>query len=230
MHVADAAFWLATCRAEQGRRDEATALYERSAAVRSALGAGETAAAALAEAERVVAEVSAGADTNRAEVAKAEAARRAAQDTEAAAREALQAAQTAHAALEAERGAIAALLGGETAEAWPALIDAVSVAPGLEAALGAALGDDLQASTDPQAPVHWRTLDAPDDGLRLPTGAEPLNNHVEAPPALNTRSPCVSARSMADSMLEETTASGSESSERLTTISGDSVKSLPKIS
>ena len=38
---------------------------------------------------------------------------------------------------------------------WPPVVDAISVARGYEAALGAALGDDLDASADEGAPAHW---------------------------------------------------------------------------
>ena len=43
---------------------------------------------------------------------------------------------------------------------WPPVIDRSSVAAGYEAALGAALGDDLTAAADEGAPRHWRDLPA----------------------------------------------------------------------
>ncbi|KAA2236215.1 chromosome segregation protein SMC [Salinarimonas soli] len=65
--------------------------------------------------------------------------------------------------------------------------DAITVARGFETALGAALGDDLEASLDGNAPVHWgkageSTWDPP-----LPDGVRPLIDVVEAPPALHRR-------------------------------------------
>ncbi len=66
------------------------------------------------------------------------------------------------------------------------LIDAVTVAPGFEAALGAAFGDDLDASADEAAAAHWRqteTVDLPP----LPAGAEPLSAHVTAPAVVDPR-------------------------------------------
>ncbi len=70
---------------------------------------------------------------------------------------------------------------------WPALIDALDVKSGLETALGAALGDDIDASADEAAPVHWRGLPALSDVAALPGDAEPLSRFVTAPPALTRR-------------------------------------------
>ncbi len=61
---------------------------------------------------------------------------------------------------------------------WPAIVDELQVAPGYETALGAALGDDLEASSDAGAPIHWSVaIDGYDDPA-LPQGAEPLSRHV----------------------------------------------------
>ena len=88
----------------------------------------------------------------------AEAARTGAAETEAVARDKLTEAQSAHTSLKAEIDAISALFQDSDQQIWPPLIDALSVTPGYEAALGAALGDDLQASVDTGAPLHWREL------------------------------------------------------------------------
>ncbi len=69
---------------------------------------------------------------------------------------------------------------------WPGIADAITVEKGYETALGAALGDDLDASCDVRAPAHWAALDAEGDGT-LPQGVVPLLAHVEAPPALHRR-------------------------------------------
>ncbi len=69
---------------------------------------------------------------------------------------------------------------------WRPIIDAIKVAKGYEAALGAALGDDLDASDDVRAPAHWTGV-ASGSGADLPEGATPLLAHVEAPPALRPR-------------------------------------------
>ena len=109
------------------------------------------------------------------------------QAAEAAAREALQADETAHAGLRAEQAALAELLGDGDAGKGPALIDAITVEAGYETALGASLGDDLSASSDAGAPVHWRRLDAGGKGPKLPQGATPLARFVTAPPVLARR-------------------------------------------
>jgi chromosome segregation protein len=70
---------------------------------------------------------------------------------------------------------------------WPALVDALAVQHGYETALGAALGDDIDASADEAAPVHWRGLPSLEHVASLPEGAEPLSRFVEAPQALQRR-------------------------------------------
>ena len=51
--------------------------------------------------------------------------------------------------LETEARTISKLVNGETKNLWPPIIDGVTVAKGYEKALGAALGDDLDAPVDP---------------------------------------------------------------------------------
>jgi chromosome segregation protein len=70
---------------------------------------------------------------------------------------------------------------------WPALIDRITVTQGYETALGAALGDDIDASSDEGAPVHWRGLPPLGSVAPLPDGAWALTQFVEAPPALQRR-------------------------------------------
>ncbi|MEX2449675.1 MAG: chromosome segregation protein SMC [Rhodospirillales bacterium] len=89
--------------------------------------------------------------------------------------------------LEAEEKALADMIEMGPGDLFPPLIDAVTVEPGLEAALGAALGDDLSAPADEPAPVHWRTLLPMADAPALPAGAEPLSDYVRAPAALHRR-------------------------------------------
>ncbi|HTN61402.1 MAG TPA: chromosome segregation protein SMC, partial [Devosia sp.] len=73
------------------------------------------------------------------------------------------------------------------ASLWPAIVDALKVEPGYETALGAALGDDLEASSDAGAPMHWSSaLDGSDDPA-LPQAAEPLSRHVSGNPLLKRR-------------------------------------------
>ncbi len=67
---------------------------------------------------------------------------------------------------------------------WPAMVDAIKVRSGYETALGAALGEDIDASGDEAAPVHWRGLPPLAEMHALPEGATSLLEYVEAPSAL----------------------------------------------
>ncbi len=79
--------------------------------------------------------------------------------------------------LEAEATTLAKML-NTGSSLWPAVMDELKVEPGYETALGAALGDDLEASSDAGAPMHWSiAIDRYDDPA-LPQGAEPLSRHV----------------------------------------------------
>lgn len=66
----------------------------------------------------------------------------------------------------------------------PAL-DAVTPDRGYEAALAAALGDDLEAALDAKAPAYWGGRDA--EGPKWPAGATPLAPLIKAPPELAAR-------------------------------------------
>ncbi|MGA7675494.1 MAG: chromosome segregation protein SMC [Rhizomicrobium sp.] len=89
--------------------------------------------------------------------------------------------------LSAEAKALSDLLRPEGQSLWPPLVDSVTVLPGYEAALAAALGDDLQAPLDEAAPHHWRDLGAFDETVPLPDGAKPLAEFVTGPHALSRR-------------------------------------------
>lgn len=89
--------------------------------------------------------------------------------------------------LETEAKTISKLVNGETKNLWPPIIDGVSVAKGFEKALGAALGDDLDAPVDQSAPMRWSNLGVMDGDPSLPAGIEALASHVTAPPELARR-------------------------------------------
>lgn len=69
----------------------------------------------------------------------------------------------------------------------PAIVDQLRVAPGYESALGAALGDDLDAPAGNEGPVRWRLVKAGPDDPELPGGAESLARHVQGPAELKRR-------------------------------------------
>ena len=89
--------------------------------------------------------------------------------------------------LEAEAQTLSRVLNHGGASKWPAIVDELKVSPGFETALGAALGDDLEASSDAGAPLHWAAaLDGSGDP-GLPEGATPLSQHVSGSDLLTRR-------------------------------------------
>lgn len=106
---------------------------------------------------------------------------------ETSARATLQEADTRLARLRAEEEALQALLSVGDPDLWPPMIDALSVEPGYELAIAAALGDDLNAPSDEAAPVHWRALAPFSSPASLPPGARPLSSVVSAPAPLARR-------------------------------------------
>src|SRR5207302_7491834 len=56
--------------------------------------------------------------------------------------------------LETEAKTLAKLFRLDTKNLWPAVVDSLDVEKGFEAALGAALGDDLDAPVDSNAPMR----------------------------------------------------------------------------
>jgi chromosome segregation protein len=89
--------------------------------------------------------------------------------------------------LETEARTISKLVNSETKNLWPPIIDGVSVAKGFEKALGAVLGDDLDAPVDPSAPMRWTNAGVTEGDPALPEGVEPLAAHVNAPVELARR-------------------------------------------
>src|SRR5690606_20447135 len=88
--------------------------------------------------------------------------------------------------LEAEAATLGKML-NVGASLWPAIVDQLKVAPGYETALGAALGDDLEASSDAGAPLHWSVPVDHSDDAALPQAAEPLSRYVTGSPLLKRR-------------------------------------------
>jgi chromosome segregation protein len=88
--------------------------------------------------------------------------------------------------LETELRTLAKLFAPSTGK-WPLLLDQVTAEPGYETALAAALGDDLEASPDPAAPVHWALSSDGGSDPALPEGVPALADKVTAPPAMARR-------------------------------------------
>ena len=91
---------------------------------------------------------------------ESEAAYRAAREAQSAAAEPAREARAAVERLVGEREALAQLFAQHDNADYAALVDDVTVTHGYETALGAALGDDLEASSDMNAPAVWAKLGA----------------------------------------------------------------------
>jgi chromosome segregation protein len=127
-------------------------------------------------------------------LAEAETAARAAEVAHSSAREEIDAARAPLVAaergvqrLETEAKTIGKLLAVENKNLWPPVMDALVVAEGYAKALGAALGDDLDAPVGDSAPMRWggARLDPADPVL--PEGVAALSRFVQAPPELARR-------------------------------------------
>jgi len=159
----------ATAAAADAARAAATAVTDQS-----------TAAAALGQATRT-------ATRAEAVLAEADAARAETQAREGDARALRSGAEGEASALRAEVQALTRLVARETG-AGAQMLDLVQVAPGFEAALGAALADDLRAPVaDRPGGSGWAALPPYADPPSLPAGAAPLAAQVAAPDALARR-------------------------------------------
>ncbi len=160
-------------------------------AARELEAAGETRAAA-ADAAEAAAEEQAIAEER---LSEAEAASADARTADGMARSRLSEAEGAAKALAAEAAGLERLLARGDAGAKP-ILDAITVARGYEAALGAALADDLALPLAADAAATgWRALDAI-AAASLP--GEPLAPHVTAPAALARRLAAIAVVDRAD--------------------------------
>lgn len=118
---------------------------------------------------------------------RAEAARSAAVQALDLARKPLIAAEQQLHRLETEAKALAKAHDVAAKKLWPPVLETIKVEPGYEAALGAALGDDLDAPLDAASPMHWSGAGPVGGDPALPEGIAPLSGFVNAPPALARR-------------------------------------------
>ncbi len=183
--AAEAGHRAAETRVEEARSrlSRTTRALDQTKADRTALGPAEDprraeAEAALAAAEAALAEARQALETAEAERGEAQAA-------ESKARAAARAAQDKLAALKSEAQGLAALTTLAERGAFKPALDQVTPEAGLEAALAAALGDDLAAALDPKAPTRWVGAGVP--APAWPDGATPLAGKINAPPELAAR-------------------------------------------
>lgn len=149
-------------------------------AERDALAAEGIDPAVLVEAEEAVTAIEAQLAEARSELDTAEQTRAEADSQREAARELRAAKEEIRSRLRAEAAALQDLLTSESDDdgSWTPILDEIDVTPGYETALGAALGDDLEASADETAPRHWRLLPILSGEPNLPAGAQPLVEFV----------------------------------------------------
>ena len=135
---------------------------------------------ALASAQSALAEAETAAHT-------AEAVHAQARNQRDAVREPLATAERGLHRLETEAKTISRLLDVDSKNLWPPVMDALVVTNGYEKALGAALGDDLDASVGEGAPRRWAGSNADPSDPTMPDGVPTLAQYVEAPPQLARR-------------------------------------------
>ena len=191
----DAARLAARHQAAQRRLSDAQSQLERCAAAtkaaRSAAEAIKTELAA-AEAKKLQAEAAqqdaqAGSAKAEAALLSAETARAAAQNTESEARAARSESEGEATALRAETNALSRMLDREAGDGRN-LLELVKTQKGYEAALGAALADDLKApECGPEGRSGWVLLAGYDPDAALPEGVERLAGKVDAPGVLARR-------------------------------------------
>src|SRR6476659_5655439 len=165
---------------------------ERITRISSEIGAIERELATLQGTETVA--LSAALEGTQAALTEAEAAAIAAEAAHNVARAELEVAREASAEsekrvqrLETEAKTLSKMLSLETRSLWPPVIDHISVQKGYEKALGAALGDDLDALVDRSSPMHWTEVTSEAGDPTLPGGVEPLARYVKAPAQLARR-------------------------------------------
>jgi len=132
-----------------------------------------------------LAKLSAAVEAMEAELHAAEADEEKARFDEAKARALAASAKLVNQEVETELATLVKLLGA--AHDWSPIVEEIKVTSGYEQALGAALGDDLDAASDETAPSHWRLTAASGDDPKLPEGALPLSKFVKGPAVLARR-------------------------------------------
>jgi chromosome segregation protein len=120
-------------------------------------------------------------------VSEAEDAIAVARKAETAARGPLQEARALAARIDTEARTLARILNAGGGGQYPAVLEQIEVTRGYETALGAALGEDLDAPTDKAAPAHWGDGEPRADDPALPSGVAALKEFVRAPAQMARR-------------------------------------------
>jgi len=181
----------------QGRLNRTIRAQDQARSERAALGPAvdprlEAARQQLAQTEAALAAA-------RAAVEAAEAARGEAARAEQTRRDEMRRLEDQLGRLKTEARGLAQLSAPRGKASWPTALDVVKPDRGYEAALAAALGDDLEAALDARAPAHWGGRELPPP--RWPEGATALAPLVKAPPELAARLAFTALVSRADAPL-----------------------------
>ncbi len=180
----------------QERCDQAAKIAQQLASLKAQLAALDADApdpAVLANHQTSVAELSLCAQHSETLAEEAEERLQAASVEATARRNAAQQANLDLRGIEAEQATLARILRPRSGDGLAPVLDQISVAPGYEIALGAALGDDLDApvlmvgEAGREPPLHWRLLEAARPDAALPAGVERMISKVDAPPELLRR-------------------------------------------
>jgi chromosome segregation protein len=143
--------------------------------------------ASLTSAEMELEEALEHLESSRQQAEAVERRRGAAQTEREQARSAFQDLAAARAKLQAEADALNDVLREAAGGAGNSLLDEVNAVAGYETALGVALGDDLTAPVEADAPFSWHVLPPLPQPPPLPGEVDPLARFVAGPPALARR-------------------------------------------
>jgi len=138
------------------------------------------------EKARAVTELESAVAKDQSAVQAVEAAAETAREAEQSGRAPVTQAQAKLSEIETEAKTLARIFNSGESDLFPAVLESIRAQQGYEKALGAALGEDLDAPLDPSAPVFWSGSDATGDP-DLPSGTDALSNFVSAPAELARR-------------------------------------------
>lgn len=120
--------------------------------------------------------------------------------------------------LEREVETLTKVLKPSAEASWTPVVDQLKVQEGYEAALGAALGDDLEASVSSDAPARWDIVEGATVLPPLPFGTKSLSEFVSGPEALTRRLQMVAVLEYGDgAQLQQSLGPG----QRLVSMDGD---------
>ncbi len=168
---------------KQRLEEQANAVSEELAAIVGKIESHEGPAAK----QREVADLELAVSNAEQQLEMAETATGVARQTEPEARKPLEAAEGKIREIETEARTLRKILNSSEQELFPAVVENVKIETGFEAALGAALGEDLDAPVEKSAIVRWGEPGDASSDPALPSGARPLADVMQGPAELERR-------------------------------------------